>query len=477
MPDIRVRFAPSPTGYLHVGNARTAILNWLFARHSQGKMILRIEDTDVERSTLEFEQTLKDNLRWMGLEWDEGPNQGGNFGPYRQSERLHLYKESALKLVEEGFAFRCYCSADEIKIKGDAALEKNEDPHYDGHCYDLTDEQIKRYEDEGRKPVIRFRVPSGEISFFDLVRGNMSFDGTNISDFVILRSDGMATYNFAVVVDDALMKISHVIRGDDHLSNTPKQVLLFKALGFELPTFVHIPMILGDDRSKLSKRHGDNKLLDYQEKGYLPDAVLNFLSLLGWSSPSGEEILSREKLVEEFDFSRLSKSAAIFNLEKLNWMNGVYLRNSEINDIIELGIPYLQKAGFDVSNKGYVEQCIKAVIERVEFLQQLPDWCEVFFQDTVNYENEELVFNPDSQKVYQEFLAELQTTNDWNKDVFMQVMKSVQKNTGIKGKNLWMPVRMVLTGREHGPELPGVVELLGLEKCKKFLNNAIQNKG
>ena len=476
MSNIRVRFAPSPTGYLHVGNARTAILNWLFARHTQGKMILRIEDTDAERSTLEFEQSLINDLRWLGLEWDEGPYQGGEFGPYRQSERLHLYKENALKLVEEGFAFHCYCSADEIKKKGDAALEKNEDPHYDGHCYNLTDEQIKNYENEGRKPVIRFRVSPGEISFFDLVRGDMSFDGANISDFVILRSDGMATYNFAVVVDDALMKISHVIRGEDHLSNTPKQVLLFKAFRFELPIFVHIPMILGDDRSKLSKRHGDNKLLAYQEKGYLPEAVLNFLSLLGWSSPSGEEILSRENLVEEFDFSRLSKSAAIFNLEKLNWMNGVYLRNSDINEIIELGNPYLIKAGFDVSDKNYVEQCIKAVIERVDFLQQLPDWCRVFFQETVDYENEDLVFDPDSQKVYQQFLQELQTTTIWNKDIFMQVMKTVQKSTGIKGKNLWMPVRLVLTGREHGPELPRVVELLGLEKCKKFLNNAIQKK-
>jgi len=473
MSEVRVRFAPSPTGYLHVGNARTAILNWLFARHCQGKMILRIEDTDVERSSLEYENALYEDLKWMGLDWDEGPKIGGNFGPYRQSERVEIYQNYAKKLVEQRYAFYCYCTAEEIKEKGQAALERGEDPHYDGHCYNLTDSQVQQYKSEGRKPVIRFRVKEKEISFSDLIRGDVSFEGSSLSDFVILRSDGIATYNFAVVLDDALMKISHVIRGEDHLSNTPKQVLLFKALNFTLPVFVHIPMILGGDRSKLSKRHGDNQLRDYRHKGYLPEALVNFLSLLSWSSPSGDELLSSERLIKEFDFSRVSKSAAIFNLEKLNWMNGWYLRNSDINRVVELSLPYLKKEGYDLSNHEYVIKCIQAVIERVEYLEQLPEWCRIFFQEKIIYDNEELIKDENSQKLFSAFLSEIQNLSEWNRDIFLKVMKSVQKNTGIKGKHLWMPIRTVLTGREHGPELPVVVELLGLEKCKNFINKAL----
>lgn len=477
MSKVRVRFAPSPTGYLHVGNARTAILNWLFARHSDGKMVLRIENTDAERSTVEYERALMEDLTWLGLDWDEGPEKGGDFGPYRQSERLHIYQKYARQLLEAGKAFHCYCTAEEIKTRGEAALARGEDPHYDGHCYHLTETQVKQYEAEGRKPVIRFRVHPGEISFSDLVRGNVQFDGNHISDFVILRSDGMATYNFAVVIDDALMKISHVIRGEDHLSNTPKQVLLFKALGFDVPVFVHIPMILGDDRSKLSKRHGDNQLKDYREKGYLPETMFNFLSLLGWSSPSGEEILSRQRLVEEFDFSRLSKSAAIFDSQKLDWMNGWYLRNSDIDHILDLGLPFLIKSGFDISDREAIKKCVQAVIERIDRLEQLPEWCRLIYSKEIEYDNEELVFNEDSQKVYTRFLSELDIVSHLDKDVFRQIMKTVQKETGIKGRLLWMPIRIALTGKEHGPDLPVIVELLGLKKCREYIKKALKKVG
>ena len=471
---VRVRFAPSPTGYLHVGNARTAILNWLFARHSGGRMVLRIEDTDAERSTREFEQAILDDLHWLGLDWDEGPDVGGPYGPYRQSERLDFYRRYAQKLLDSGQAFHCYCTPDELKERAEAALARGEAPHYDGRCLNLTPEERRRYEQEGRKPVVRFHVPGGEIWFADLVHGEVTFDGTNVSDFVILRSDGIATYNFAVVVDDALMRISHVIRGEDHLSNTPKQVLLYRALGFAVPVFVHIPMILGPDRTKLSKRHGASSVRDYREKGYLPEALVNFLSLLGWSSPSGDELLSVERLIREFDFSRLSKSAAVFNPEKLNWMNGWYIRHAELDRIVDLALPFLQQAGYNVSDREYVKKCVAAVVDGLEYLQQVSEKCRIFFQDRVEYESPELVENPKSQEIFREFLKETENVPEWNGDVFRSVMKQVQKRTGAKGKELWMPVRMALTGRPHGPELVKIVEILGLERCRQFIRNAIQ---
>ncbi len=474
MSIVRVRFAPSPTGYLHVGNVRTAIFNWLFARHSNGKMILRVEDTDSVRSSQQYQKALIDDLHWLGLDWDEGLGTGGDYGPYRQSERLPIYREFAEKLLNNGSAFYCYCTDEEIKSIGQRALARGEDPHYDGHCYELTKKQVQKYQQDRRKPVIRFRVLKGEISFFDLIHDKINFDGSNISDFVLIRSDGIATYNFAAAVDDGLMEISHVIRGEDHLSNTPKQVRLLKALDFNLPAFVHIPMILADDRSKLSKRHGDNRIQQYRHKGYLPEALINFLSLLVWSSLSGEEILSLPRLVKEFDFKRVSKAAAIFDEDKLNWMNGFYLRKTDLNRIVELGIPYLKKAGFDLSDQKYVAESIQVMIERIDHLDQLPEMCRIFFQNSVDYKNAELLKTEDSVKIFQQFLAEIQNISRWNKENFFQVMKTIQKETGIKGKNLWMPVRLALTGKEHGPELPKIVELLGKKKCEMFIKNVLQ---
>ena len=472
--EVRVRFAPSPTGYLHVGNARTAILNWLFARHSGGKMVLRIEDTDMERSTREFEQALMEDLRWLGLDWDEGPDVGGPYGPYRQSERLEIYREYAERLLQEGWAFYCYCTPEELKERAEQAIARGEDPHYDGHCLRLTEEEVRRYREEGRKPVIRFHVPEGTIRFSDVVRGEVTFEGRNLSDFVILRSDGIATYNFAVVIDDALMNISHVIRGEDHLSNTPKQVLVYQALGFDLPTFVHIPMILGPDRTKLSKRHGASSVREYREKGYLPEALVNFLSLLGWSSPSGDEILPVERLIQEFGFDRLSKSAAVFNPEKLNWMNGWYIRHADLDRLTDLAIPFLHQAGFDVSDREYVKKCLAAVRDGMEYLQQVVEKCSVFFQEELEYENEELIQDPKSQEVFRRFLQETENLQDWNGDVFRAVMKRVQQSTGVKGKDLWMPVRMALTGRQHGPELIRIVEVLGLQRCRERIKKAVR---
>ena len=473
---IRVRFAPSPTGYLHVGNARTAILNWIFARHEKGSFVLRIEDTDFERSTREYEEGIYEDLRWLGLDWDEGPDHGGDFGPYRQSERLELYRKLANKLLEEGKAFHCYCTPEEIEARNRNKLGQPDQNKYDGHCLHLTEEQKRAYEAEGRKPVIRFHVPGGTIRFRDLLKGEISFEGENISDFIILRSDGVATYNFAVVVDDALMKISHVIRGDDHLSNTPKQVLLFEALGFDVPVFVHIPMILGPDRTKLSKRHGMTSVRMYREQGYLPEALVNYLSLLSWSSESGEEILPLERLVKEFDFGRMSSSAAIFDVEKLNWMNGWYIRNAPLERIVELGKPYLQKSGLDVSDPDFVARVIDIARGYVDYLAQLPEAARIFFQEEVRPESgeaEELLKLENSKKVFQAFLEELDAVDELNGEIFKQIMKKIQKSTGVKGKWLWMPVRVALTGQMHGPELPRVVELLGKEKCRRFLRAAL----
>lgn len=474
--NIRVRFAPSPTGYLHVGNARTAILNWIFARHEKGALILRIEDTDFERSTRAFETGIYEDLRWLGLDWDEGPDRGGDFGPYRQSERLDLYREYAQKLLKAGKAFRCYCTPEEIEARNKAKLGQPDQGKYDGHCLHLTDEQKRAYEAEGRKPVIRFHVPEGTIHFQDVLKGDIAFEGENISDFIILRSDGVATYNFAVVVDDALMKISHVIRGDDHLSNTPKQVLLFQALNFSVPTFVHIPMILGPDRSKLSKRHGMTSVRMYREKGYLPEAIVNYLSLLSWSSESGDEILSLERLVKEFDFRRMSRSAAIFDSEKLNWMNGWYIRNAPLERIVALGLPFLEKAGYDVSDRNFVTQVIDIARGYVDYLAQLPEIAKIFFQEEVNPESEEaaeILALESSQKVFSAFLQKLDAEEKLDAETFKRIMKEIQKETGVKGKWLWMPVRVALTGQVHGPELPRVVVLLGKEKCRKFLEQAL----
>ncbi len=475
--NIRDRFAPSPTGYLHVGNARTAILNWIFARHKQGKFVLRIEDTDFERSTREFEEAIYEDLHWLGLNWDEGPDSGGAFGPYRQSERLELYREMAHRLLEEGKAFYCYCTPEEIEARNKARLGQAEQGKYDGHCLHLTEEQKRAYEAEGRKPVIRFHVPQETIRFQDLLKGEISFEGENISDFIILRSDGVATYNFAVVVDDALMKISHVIRGDDHLSNTPKQVLLFEALGFDVPVFVHIPMILGPDRAKLSKRHGMTSVRMYREQGYLPEALVNYLSLLSWSSESGDEILSLDRLVREFDFSRMSHSAAIFDIEKLNWMNGWYIRNAPLEKIVTLGLPYLKKAGFDVSNREFVTQVIDIARNYVDYLAQLPEVARIFFQNEVQPESpeaEEFLTLDSSRQVFEAFLKKLSAEEKLDAEIFKRLMKEIQKETRVKGKWLWMPIRVALTGHMHGPELPRVVEILGKEKIRRFLEKALE---
>ncbi|OQX88627.1 glutamate--tRNA ligase [candidate division KSB1 bacterium 4484_87] len=475
--ETRVRFAPSPTGHLHIGNARTAILNWLFARHTNGKFILRIEDTDPERSVEEYIDQILQDLRWLGLTWDEGPEIGGECGPYRQSERLEIYQRYAQKLMDEGNAYFCYCTPEELEQMRKESHARGEAGFYNRRCLHLTDEERQQFIAEGRKPAIRFKVPdNSEVIFNDIVKGELRFETENISDFVIMRSEGIPTYNFAAVVDDGLMKISHVIRGDDHVSNTPRQVLLYQALGFEMPQFAHIPMILGPDRTRLSKRHGATSLDQYRLKGYLPEALINFLSLLSWSSKTGDEILSIKRLIEEFDFERVSKSAAMFDFEKLNWMNGQYIRSADLERIVELAKLYFRAAGYPVEDESTIQKIVAVTREKIETLDQIVDVARIFFQEKITIKDtnaKEMIRLDSSQKVFWSFLRKLREIDVLDRENFKEIMKSVQKETGVMGKNLWMPLRIALTGQMHGPELPVTAEIFGKEKCEMLIERAI----
>ncbi|MDZ7291196.1 MAG: glutamate--tRNA ligase [candidate division KSB1 bacterium] len=473
----RVRFAPSPTGHLHIGNARTAILNWLFARHSGGIFILRIEDTDLERSTKESEISIYQDLRWLGLNWDEGPDVGGPVGPYRQSERLKIYREHAERLIASGHAYYCYCTPEELEARREAALKNGQLPRYDGRCRHLTPAERAIKEKAGRKPVVRFAMPDKDVSFDDLVKGRLTFPPDALGDFVLLRSDGLPTYNYAVVVDDHLMQISHVIRGDDHVSNTPKQIMLYEAFGWSSPQFCHIPMILGPDRERLSKRHGATSIDEYASKGYLPDALINFLSLLGWSSETGEEILSRERLIKEFDFSRLTRAAAVFDVVKLNWMNGVYIRNMNLDELTAACIPYLQKADRELPEYETLKKMITLVRDGLEYLSQIVEKLDMFFVDEVRITDGAAIGmsqTESAQKVYWSFLRQLDKYDTLTAEVFRRLMKTVNEETGVMGRDLWMPIRIALTGQMHGPELPMIVEIFGKEKCRRFVQKIVE---
>jgi len=474
--EIRVRFAPSPTGHLHIGNARTAILNWLFARHGNGTFILRIEDTDEERSTRESEESILQDLRWLGLHWNEGVEVGGEFGPYRQSERLSIYQSHGEQLLREGKAYLCYCTPEELEARRAALLESGQGVKYDGRCRALTVAQRQAFERERRKPAIRFIIPEKEVTFVDQVKGEVTFPPESQGDFVLLRGDGLPTYNFACVVDDHLMEISHVIRGDDHVSNTPKQVLLYEAFNWTPPQFAHIPMILGADRQRLSKRHGATSVDAYAAKGYLAEALINYLSLLSWSSESGEEILSVERLIKEFDLSRVTRAAAIFDVAKLNWMNGVYIRNLPAERLVDAAAPYLQKAGYALPERDLLATMIGMVKDGLEYFEQIVDKMAIFFVDqpvTANDESREVLKRDTSKKVLWSFLRVLDDFDKLDASTFRSMMKHVQAETGIIGRELWMPIRVALTGQTHGPDLPMVAQIFGKEKCHRLVQRAL----
>ena len=345
--EVRVRFAPSPTGPFHIGGARSALFNYLLARKTGGKLILRIEDTDRERSTPESEENIKAALKWLGMDWDEGVDVGGPNGPYHQMERLDIYKKYTDKLLAEGKAYYCYCTDEELEKERQSLIKEGKMPRYMGKCRHLTEEQIAQFKAEGRKPTVRFRVPADkQILVRDMVRGDVVFDSNNIGDFVIVKSDGIPTYNYAVVIDDALMHITHVIRAEEHLSNTPRQCLIYDALGFKQPTFGHISLILGKDHTKMSKRHGATSVDQYRQLGYLPEAINNFLALLGWAPNSEQEIFSMDELIHEFSMDRVAKNPAVFDIDKLNWINQHYMRQLDAEAFFEAAKPHMIAAGY-----------------------------------------------------------------------------------------------------------------------------------
>ena len=389
-PRTRVRFAPSPTGELHVGNARTALFNWIFARHYGGAFLLRIEDTDRLRTTGVFEANLLDDLKWLGIDWDEGPGAGGSYGPYRQSERLELYRDCLRRLTVKDQVYPCYCTEAELDAERADLVARRMMPRYMGKCRHLTEAERRRLAGEGRLPVWRFRVDEGAIAFDDLIRGSMAFQGDAIGDFIIVRSNGIPSYNFAVVVDDHFMEISHVIRGEDHLSNTATQLLLYRALGFIPPVFAHHALILGKDRAKLSKRHGAVSVREFRRRGILPEVLLNTLALLGSSFGSGREVVSAEEIVKGFSLERTGKGGAIFDEEKLLWLNGVYIRRYETKALTDLLLPFIHEAGYDGHGweRDRLESIVAAVRDSLPTLADIGGLLEIFSDERYRIDEE-----------------------------------------------------------------------------------------
>lgn len=485
MSGMRLRFPPSPTGRIHIGNMRTALFNWLWARKNEGELVLRIEDTDLGRSTREFEDIILKEMKWLGLDVDEGVGHGGEFGPYRQSDRIDIYQKYAEKLLEEGKAYYCYCSPDEIDEMREEAASKGEMPRYNGRCRTLPAEETDEYKKQSRKPVIRYRVPDEDrdIIIDDSIRGKVTFNSSVLDDFIIYKSDDMPTYNFAVVIDDALMGITEVIRGEDHLSNTPKQILIYEALGFDIPRFAHLPLILDENKAKLKKRSDSDAVYigEYREKGYLPEVLFNFLSLLGWSTKDDQEIMSREEIISRFDIADVNKSAAVFDVEKLNWMNGKYIRETDLDKIVELSIPYLKKAGYiseQISKEKYdwLKRVVEVARTKVDYLSQIPEEAGLFFK--------ELEFE-DKDKAIEEFLGEdvelvfttlkekLAELEDFNPDAINKIFNKMRKKLPVKARTIYHPSRVALTGMNSGPELNHVIYILGIEETKRRLDSAL----
>jgi nondiscriminating glutamyl-tRNA synthetase len=476
--ETRVRFAPSPTGPLHVGNARTALFNFLFARQSSGVFVLRLEDTDRERSRTEFEEGILEDLRWLGLEWDEGPQRPGDFGPYRQSERLDVYRRYAAELVERGNAYRCYCTEEELEEKRKDLLSRGIPPRYDGRCRNLKPEEEHSLAQSGRLPSVRFRVDARNVEFEDLVKGPMSFDARKIGDFVILRSDGSGSYNFAAVVDDHLMKVSHVIRGEDHLANTSRQLLLYSALKFPPPRFAHLSLIVGPDRTPLSKRHGATAVSFFREEGYLPGALANYLALLGWSAENGKEIFSMGELVESFSMDRLSRSPALFSPEKLKWVNRAHLKEFRGEKALELARPFLQRAGIDLEkpSRSWWTAALEAVWGEVDNLSQLTDRLKFLLEENhgLEPEAERLLAGEATPKLIQGLKEELQSVEEITPENYRPILSGVSRRAGVSGRNLFMPLRAILTGKTHGPELERIFLLLGKEKILKRADSVLR---
>src|SRR5580658_1084124 len=470
---VRVRFAPSPTGDLHLGNVRTALYNWLYARHTKGVLILRVEDTDKVRSTDEYCEELMDIMTWLGLKWDEGPRVGGPYAPYKQSERTAIYEEHLDRLKAKDLVYPCYCTEEELELERKRQMSRGHMPKYGGKCKKLTPEERKKLDAEGKTSVLRFIVPPGEIVVNDEVRGEVRFPDDQLGDFVLTRSDKSPTYNFTVVVDDSLMKITHVVRGEDHLSNTPKQILLYNALGYQPPKFAHLSIIKGADGQKLSKRHGETSVESYKAKGYLPEAFLNYLALLGWAPKSGE-ILTLEQMAAEFDLTHVGKSGAIFDPVKLHWMGQQYVTKIPLDDLTRALLPYLADAQYIAREEARMKfDWLKGVVDTVR--TSLGCFSDIV-KETYYFFSDELSFSPDQTEemkgqkslleAYEKAFGQI---SEFNGDNFLKAVKEVGKQMNLKGKALYHPLRLAMTGREDGPELVKVAPLLGKDKVNERL--------
>ncbi len=471
---VRVRFAPSPTGHVHVGNARTALFNWLFARQQGGTMILRIEDTDVERSQAHYETQLLEDLKWLGIDWDEGPDKGGPFPPYRQSDKTEEYRQTAERLVEEGKAYYCFCTQDELDRQREQALKEHRQPIYPGTCRNLDLAEARKRKAAGEVPAIRLKIPERPIRFHDIVRGAVEFSNEVVSDPIIVRSTGIPVYNYVVVIDDADMQITHVIRGDDHLSNTPKQVAVYEALGFPVPEFAHLSTILGPDRERLSKRHGATSVASFRDMGVLPEALMNYMALLGWAPTGGDrEIFHPEELKKEFDLARVTPSPAVFDFEKLYWLNRHYIKEKLADSanrakILGLASTFLAKAGYigDGANSDWVSRVIDLFVPAVNKFDELPEKSALLFRYDAaaaisSPENAEVLNAPNTPKVLDAFATKIAgEPGALTAERFKAIVNEVKTEAGVKGKDLFHPIRVALTGSHSGPEFDKLVPLM-----------------
>ncbi|KYG34002.1 glutamate--tRNA ligase [Priestia endophytica] len=482
--EVRVRYAPSPTGHLHIGNARTALFNYLFARGHNGKFIIRIEDTDQKRNIEGGEESQLQYLKWLGIEWDESIDVGGEYGPYRQSERNDIYAKYTKQLMENEQAYYCYCTEEELEAEREAQIAEGKPPRYSNKCRHLTAEDRAALEAEGRKPSIRFKVPEGRVfKFDDMVKGEVAFESDGIGDFVIVKKDGIPTYNYAVAIDDHLMKMSHVLRGDDHISNTPKQLMIYDAFGWEAPKFGHMTLIVNESRRKLSKR--DESIIQfieqYKDLGYLPEALFNFITLLGWSPEGEEELFTKEQFIEIFDPSRLSKSPALFDMKKLKWMNNQYIKELSTDEVVDLALPHLVKAGkvkeeMSDQEKQWVYDVIALYKDQLSFGAEIIELTDLFFRTSIEYDEEaqEVLNEEQVPEVMKAFAQEINSLEDFEPASIKSSIKAVQKATGHKGKKLFMPIRVATTGQTHGPELPQAIALLGKETVLARLEGAVK---
>ena len=479
---VRTRFAPSPTGFPHVGNIRTALFAWLFARNNNGKFIVRIEDTDVARKVEGAEGVILGGLRWMGLDWDEGPEVGGEYGPYFQSQRLESYRAATERLVEQGNAYYCYCSPERLGEMRAEQGRRKQPPGYDRLCRNLSREERAEKEAGGITPVVRFKTPlEGKTGYSDVIWGDVSFENSTIDDFVLLKSDGYPTYHLANVVDDRAMAITHVIRAEEWISSTPRHILLYQALGFELPQFAHLPMILGPDRAKLSKRHGAVAITEYAEQGYLPEAMVNFLALLGWSLDDKTEIMSLSEIMKNFSLERVSRTAAVFNQEKLNWMNGVYIRNLSVEDCVQQSLPFLEK-GLPAEVKrpldtGYIRQFMPLIQERARTLAEMAELCDFFFSSELEYDATLLIGKKMDRESTTRALAEsqqrLEELENFDHDSLEALLRPLAEELGLKAGQLFGALRVAVTGRTAAPPLFQTMVVLGKEQCLKRIAAAL----